>query len=509
MQPANSNSSLKNIAGRCSMILLGWGILCGLPSNLVAAEDQPPEPAREFRAAWVATVANIDWPTKPGLSTEQQKQELTAIMDKAAELNLNAIVMQVRPHCDAMYNSDLEPWSEYLTGTMGEAPDPGYDPLEFAIDLAHDRGIELHAWLNPYRASHSAAKSPWSANHVSHTQPGSVRVYGKQLWLDPAEPASADHSLAVILDVVNRYDVDGVHFDDYFYPYPMKDPNKHDVPFPDANLWKLASADNPSLDRNDWRRKQVDDFLQRVSTGVHQAKPWVKFGISPFGIWRPGHPEAIKGFDAYDKLYADSKKWLQEGWVDYLTPQLYWNIDSKGQSYPTLLNWWHEQNSKGRHLWPGNYTSRVGNKGLGSWESQEIIDQIQVTRDQPGADGNVHFSMKALMDNRGVDQALAEGPYHAPALVPATPWLEADAPKKPNATISDGKLQLKTSADSSPWLWVVQYKSSGDWQTEIIPGQIKQYSLSQLEDSEQLKQVAVSAVNRLGEVSAVQLLMAN
>lgn len=506
MRLKNLSSKLSNLPVSVALIVIGWsGVLFCTPS-LNAAEEQPPAPPREFRAAWVATVANIDWPSKPGLSTKQQKQELIAVIEKAAALNLNAIVFQVRPHCDAIYSSELEPWSEYLTGTMGKAPDPAYDPLELAVEEAHARGLELHAWFNPYRASHPSAKSPWAANHVSHTQPDMVRVYGKHLWLDPAEPAAADHSLNVILDVVKRYDVDGVHFDDYFYPYSIKDPNKKDVPFPDANRWALAKADNPNLDRSDWRRQQVDDFVRRVSEGVHRTKPWVKFGISPFGIWRPGNPKSVKGFDAYDKLYADAKKWLQQGWVDYLTPQLYWEIESKGQSYPALLAWWHEQNTMSRHLWPGNYSSRVKNKSQGNWDSQEILDQIKVTRVQTGAEGNVHFSMKSLMDGRGLGEALVSGPYSQSALVPATPWLEGDAPTKPQATISGSQLHLKLDGDSSPWLWVVQNKTSDIWHTTIIPGQMEEYSLSKLKYSVPPEELWITAVNRLGKTSAAQKL---
>ena len=305
--------------------------------------DEVPTPKREFRAAWVATVANIDWPTKRDLTTEQQQKELIAIFERAAELNLNAIIFQVRPHCDALYASELEPWSEYLTGKMGTPPEPFYDPLEVAVQEAHRRGLELHAWFNPYRAEGAAARSGRSADHVSHTNPGIVRVYGKQLWLDPGEPAAAEHSLAVILDVVRRYDVDGIHFDDYFYPYPINDHKQRRADFPDEQSWLKARAAGETLARDDWRRKNVDQFILRVHEGIKQEKPWVRFGISPFGIWRPGHPESIKGFDAYANLYVDARKWFREGWVDYLSPQLYWRIDDKPHSFVTLSKWWSDQ----------------------------------------------------------------------------------------------------------------------------------------------------------------------
>ena len=344
-------------------------------------------------------------PRRKASSTDEQQAELIAILDRSVELNLNAIVFQVRPHCDALYDSALEPWSEYLSGTMGQAPKPYYDPLEFVVSEAHRRGLELHAWFNPYRALHAGSKREVAATHVSKTEPHIVREYGKQQWLDPGEPDAADHSAAVIMDVVERFDVDGIHFDDYFYPYQIKDENKKLVPFPDEPSWQQAQAAGNKLKRNDWRRQNVDRLIQRVSAEAHAAKPWVKFGISPFGIWRPGNPPQIQGFDAYASLYADAKKWWNKGWVDYLTPQLYWKIESAGQCYPLLMQWWHEQNQAKRHLWPGNFTSRVASKANGNWTTGEITNQIKHTRTHPGATGNVHFSMKALMDDRGMATA--------------------------------------------------------------------------------------------------------
>ncbi|MEM8946581.1 MAG: family 10 glycosylhydrolase [Planctomycetota bacterium] len=461
-----------------------------------------PTPPREFRAAWVATVANIDWPSKRGLSTADQQAELLAILDRAVELNLNAIVFQVRPHCDALYASELEPWSEYLTGTMGEAPDPYYDPLEVVVEQAHRRGLELHAWFNPYRALHPGSQGQLPANHISKTQPEIVREYGKHLWMDPGEPGAADHSAAVILDVVNRYDVDGVHFDDYFYPYKIKDDDKNTVPFPDDRSWQQAVAAGNQLDREDWRRQNVDQFIHRVATEVHAAKPWVKFGISPFGIWRPGNPPQISGFDAYASLYADAKKWWNLGWVDYLTPQLYWKVASPGQSYPLLMQWWHQENRQQRHLWPGNYTSRVANASKNAWTADEITLQIKHTRGHPGATGNVHFSMKALMDDeRGVAPALREGPYREPALVPASPWLDDRQPARPElqlAQSADGStLTLGVSSGDAPWLWVVRREHADAWSTEISAGHIQSVSVDSADDRP-TRQIAVSAVSRTG-----------
>lgn len=479
----------------------------GERNSVVAEETEIPQLAREFRAAWVATVANIDWPSQRTLSSQQQQEELIAILDHAAELNLNAIVFQVRPHCDALYASELEPWSEYLTGTMGKPPEPFYDPLELAVREAHRRGLELHAWFNPYRASHPEGGGKSSPNHISNSHPEVVRKYGKYLWLDPGEPAAADYSLAVIMDVVRRYDIDGVHFDDYFYPYPINDDQGNRIDFPDDPSWQKALAGGETLSRDDWRRQNVDQFIERVHRQIKQEKPWVKFGVSPFGIWRPGHPKSIKGFDAYANLYADSRKWLREGWLDYLSPQLYWKIDSAGQSYPELLRWWHEQNELERHLWPGNFTSRVANPGSGNWPVEEIIRQIELTRQQPGATGNIHFSMKALMDeSRGVSVALASGPYREPALVPATTWVNAEAPEKPAAGIRGTKLSFRMPDKNLPWLWLLQTQTAEGWQTKIVPGHITEYDLGQTAAKGTPLQIAVSAVNRLGKLGPARVI---
>jgi uncharacterized lipoprotein YddW (UPF0748 family) len=317
-----------------------------------------PSPQREFRGVWVATVDNIDWPSRSGLPVEQQKAELLAILDRCSALNMNAVVFQVRPSCDALYSSKLEPWSEYLTGADGKAPVPFYDPLAFAVEEAHRRGLELHAWFNPYRARHFVAKSQPSPLHVSRSKPHLVRQYGRYLWLDPSMKEAQDHSIAVIRDVVRRYDIDGVHLDDYFYPYKEKDAEGKEISFPDDASYAKYLAGGGRLESDDWRRENVNVFVKRLYDMVKSEKRWVKFGISPFGIWRPGYPPQIQGFDQYAQLYADARKWLVEGWVDYYTPQLYWRIEQKAQSYPVLLQWWVEQNIQKRNMWPGKRRRR-------------------------------------------------------------------------------------------------------------------------------------------------------
>ncbi|NLI01247.1 MAG: family 10 glycosylhydrolase [Chthonomonadales bacterium] len=484
-----------------SRILIAATAACALAVGLAGQTTQtpntreaPPIP-REFRAAWVATVANIDWPSAPGLPVAQQKAELVRIIDTAAALKLNALIFQVRPACDALYASKYEPWSEYLTGVSGKAPDPPYDPLQLAIEEAHKRGIELHAWFNPYRARHPSAKSPVPPNHVSKTRPEIVRTYGKHLWLDPADPRTRKYSLDVIMDVVRRYDVDGIHLDDYFYPYKEKDAQGRIIDFPDDRTWASYRASGGKLSRDDWRRDSVNQFIASIYGAKQALKPHVKFGISPFGIWRPGNPAQIQGFDAYAEIYADSRLWLQKGWVDYFTPQLYWAIGRPAQSYPVLLRWWAEQNTLGRNLWPGNFTSRIKD-GASNWAADEILAQIQATRDQPGAGGNVHFSMRVLLRNLdGIADKLKQGPYADHAVPPASPWLSTVHPSAPRVQRQSDTLRIEPAGGSKPWLWVVQTRAQGKWQTRTAPATQRTVSIRRADE------VIVRAVDRVGNES--------
>ena len=371
------------------------------------ANAAPPE----FRAAWVATVYNLDWPSKPGLPSGQQQAELRALLDRAAELKLNAILLQVRPACDALYASKLEPWSHFLTGKMGAPPEPYYDPLAFAVKEAHARGLQLHAWFNPFRALANVVH-PTSANHVSKMHAEWVRRYGAQLWLDPGEPEARAYAIEVMLDVVRRYDVDGVHIDDYFYPYPIKG----GVDFPDETTWRRYAG---GANRGDWRRENVNRFVEALYRGIKREKPSVKFGISPFGIWRPGVPATTEAqLDAYGQLYADARKWLQEGWCDYLSPQLYWSIAPAKQSFPVLLDWWRSQSTSVRPVWPGIAVDRIGP----TRPATEIERQIELARQNTPSGtspGHIHWSMKSLLRNRGgISDLLGRGVYREKAAVP-------------------------------------------------------------------------------------------
>jgi uncharacterized lipoprotein YddW (UPF0748 family) len=465
-----------------------------------ATAQMPPPVEREFRGLWVATVDNIDWPSKRGLSTREQKAELTAILDRAVELNLNVIVFQVRPCCDAIYDSKIEPWSEYLTGQMGKAPRPWYDPLAFAVEEAHKRGLELHAWFNPFRAHFRDSKTPVSRNHVSITHPDLVRTYGGFLWLDPTEPEARDYSLSVIMDVVRRYDIDGVHIDDKILPYPEKEGGR-ELEFPDGASWARYQKTGGRLSRNDWRRENVDLFVQAVYEGIKRDKPWVKFGISPFGIWQPNHPKGITGFDAYEKQFCDSRKWLANGWLDYLAPQLYWPIAQKAQSFPVLLNWWADQNARHRLLIAGMRVN--GWRGIDN-EARETATEIALTRRQIGTSGEILWHSAPLLSNRGgVADALRKGVYAGPALVPACTWLGNTLPARPLLTARESgrKIKLNWKEDSGGvWLWVVRKKTGGGWTTEILPGSQTREVVPDGAGSAPPEFIAVSAVNRYGNV---------
>lgn len=481
-------------------VIAGWTAACQSDEYRTTATTTPPPVMREFRASWIPTVGNSCWPSKSGLTTGEQKAELVALLDRAAELKLNAVIFQVRPACDALYKSEIEPWSEYLTGRQGQAPAPYYDPLEFAVEEAHKRGLELHAWFNPYRARHMNAKSPVAANHITKNRPDLTRTYNRYLWLDPGEHDVQSHALRVVLDVVKRYDIDGVHFDDYFYPYPEKNSSGRFIGFPDDASWRKLGVSS-GLSREDWRRQNVDQFIQRVYRSVHDEKPWVKCGLSPFGIWRPKHPPTIQGLDAYDKLYADARKWLNEGWCDYMAPQLYWAIDPPPQSFPVLLEWWNDQNTKHRHLWPGINSLKVGD----AWPVQEIANQIQIVRKTTSSPGVIHWSHSALMKSESLRRILADDVYRQPALIPAFKWLDSTPPAKPTlkALIGENGVALNWSSTetNTPALWVLQTLEFSDWKTKILPAQTQSATLKLHPDF-----VAITAIDRCGNASPATVL---
>lgn len=409
-----------------------------------------PEPAREFRAVWVSTVYNLDWPSRAGLSAAQQKQELLSILNKAVQLKLNAVILQVRPNGDALYQSSIEPWSAWLSGP---GVNPGYDPLEFAIREAHRRGLELHAWFNPFRATISGR--PVGKNHISRRQPGLLKKAGSTTILNPSSTAAQQHVLRVILDVVRRYDIDGVHLDDYFYPYP---PNNN-----------IADGKSPAQ-----RRAAIDSFVQSLYSSVKQVKPWVRVGISPFGIWQPGYPEGVKaGVNAYEHLACDARKWLARGWVDYLAPQLYWRIDSE-QSFPELMRWWSSINPT-RPVWPGIATARINSSEDPGRPASEIDAQIDLSRRLARQScGQLFWSWRSIGNNAGGIQSYLARRYTTYALPPAMPWSGSVRPPRPAAQARETGRGISLAwqpTDGSARKWAIQAGNGRNWRTVcILPG---------------------------------------
>lgn len=425
--------------------LLGVACSVPLPSRLavgeVAAVAEPPAPdlvdvavPRELRGLWVATVSNLDFPSRQGLTPDEMRSELGTLVDRSADLGLNALVFQVRPEGDALYRSELEPWSRFLTGRQGR--DPGFDPLEFLVDAAHARGLQVHAWFNPYRASASRS-APNADNHVSRWARSHTRPWGRLLWLDPGVPEVRDHALSVISDVASRYDVDGVHLDDYFYPYP-----EGQKAFPDDPSYKAYVAQGGTLDRDAWRRDNVDRLVSGLAGALNQHKPEVTFGISPFGIYRPGFPEGVRGLDQVRSLHADPLKWYDQGWVDYLAPQLYWPTTQKAQRYDRLLDWWNTQMALERPLLVGLDLTRVGKDP--AWTLSEVRSQVTLAREADHAAGQIWFRATPVLKNQaGLADLLGEL-YAEPALPPpVSRLLGADAPAPPLVAASAGRVSIE------------------------------------------------------------------
>ncbi len=356
--------------------------------------------AGEFRGAWVAAVHNINFPAAQGQSIEAQKTQILRILETAKRCRLNALMVQVRPEGDALYASRFEPWSRFLTGTQGV--NPGYDPLAFFISEGKKRSIEIHAWLNPYRASASFSKAN-AANHVTKRFPQYTYKVGTVLLMDPGAPEVQDHVVNVVRDIISRYDVAGIHFDDYFYPYPTNSGSVYS--FPDEATFRQYGG---GLSRGDWRRSNVNTLIRKVSSVVH-SKPGAKFGVSPFGIYQPGVPAGTTaGVDMFNQLYADPLKWMREGWIDYLSPQLYWR-EGGPQSFSLLLRWWRspQANPRGVAIWPGIAVDRLGSHG---WQSGEIGGQLQLEKSlgPRGQGGFILWNIKALQNGtKGVDAVVA------------------------------------------------------------------------------------------------------
>ncbi len=400
--------------------------------------SQKAYPKREFRGAWVATVANIDWPESKNATPGEQIKELVDIFDKLEQAGINAVMFQVRTECDALYDSKIEPWSYWLTGKQGEAPKPYFDPLAFAVSEAHSRGMELHAWFNPYRAVKKVGDYEPAQNHVSVTHPDWILDFGNYKMLDPGNPEVKDYIASIIGDVVRRYDVDGIHFDDYFYPYSPKVSNQDSISF------SKFKGDFTNMD--DWRRFNINSMVAEVYDTINAVNPRVKFGISPFGIVQNKYA-GTNGFDAYNILYCDPLTWIKEKTVDYVNPQLYWKIGHNAADYAKLLPWWGTVKG-GRQLYIGLYSSRFASSRYDG-RQDELGNQLRMERADKNVDGVVYFSSKSITNNfSSFADSLENNFYKYPALVPTMSWKDDVAPLAPaNLQVNGDSTGIKLSWD--------------------------------------------------------------
>ncbi|HEV2779794.1 MAG TPA: family 10 glycosylhydrolase [Actinophytocola sp.] len=403
----------------------GWEKHCGAPD--------PAAPKRQLRAEWIASVVNIDWPSRPGLPAAEQQAELVRWLDEAVADKLNTVILQVRPTADAFWPSPLEPWSVWLTGSQGT--DPGYDPLGFAVAQAHARNLELHAWFNPYRVAMHADPSQLHPDHPARVHPDWIVTYGGRLYYNPGIPEARRFTEDAILDAVRNYDIDGVHFDDYFYPYPVAG-----QAFDDEAAYQRYGAGQFPV-KADWRRHNVDLLISELGSRIAELKPWVKFGISPFAVWRnratdPAGSDTTAGVQTYDDLAADTRKWVREQWIDYIVPQVYWNIGFAPADYAKLVPWWSDQVSgTDVQLYIGQANYKVGvSTQHPAWlgNPAELSDHLTFNRSHPQVQGDVYFSAKDVRANRlsHMDILIAEH-YAHPALVPTMPQRGGQAPRRP------------------------------------------------------------------------------
>ncbi|MFL5772846.1 MAG: glycoside hydrolase family 10 protein [Flavisolibacter sp.] len=377
------------------------------------------QPAKEFRGVWIASVENIDWPRPNQYDPNDQKNEYIRQLEMHKKNGMNAVIVQVRPAADAFYPSQYEPWSQWLTGIQGKPPIPYYDPMEFTIREAHARGFEYHAWCNPYRANFSIGKTSIAPSHITRLHPEWFLQYGTTLYFDPGNKDAQQWVVDVMKDMVSRYDIDAVHMDDYFYPYRI--PGKE---FPDTASYRLYGN---GMNKDDWRRSNVDSIILKLSQAVKETKPWVKFGISPFGVWRnkrddPEGSDTKAGVTNYDDLYADVLLWLRMKWIDYVAPQIYFEFSQPNAPYQALLDWWNEH-SYGRHCYIGLGIYKAGINA--AWKDKtQLPKQIEALRKKENVQGAIYFSSTSFDNNPlGWNDSLRNNYYRLPAEVPVMEWL--------------------------------------------------------------------------------------
>lgn len=417
----------------------------------VAAKDIL-QPRREFRGAWMHVIFQPQYSEK---STAELQQYLRDELDKLQATGMNAILFQVRPSADALYPSELEPWSRFLT-KGGKAPEPYWDPLQFMIDETHKRGMELHAWLNPYRVT-TSPNEKLAPGHIYHKEPWRfVKYADNKIYFDPGLPENRKFIEDVVMDIVNRYDVDGIHFDDYFYPYPVKG-----AEFPDNASFKKYGK---GMKRDDWRRKNVDLLIEEIHSKIAGAKPWVRFGVSPFGIWRNKKSDPrgsdTNGLQNYDALYADVLLWSKNGWVDYVIPQLYWELEHKAASYLTLNQWWND-NAYDRHMYIGQAVEKTMQKPdlAPSTEKSQLRHKIELTREAPNIQGTCWFPGYSITKNvGGIADSLSRDLQNEIALVPSYPWISTAKPAAVSGLASqNGKMMWNAPAPTGTANDVVRF----------------------------------------------------
>ena len=439
------------------------------------AQEKITNPKNEFRAVWIATVANIDWPKANIDAVEKQKADFIEILDTYKKLNYNAVIVQIRSSGEAFYPTDLAPWSRFLTGKEGKAPSPYYDPLEWMITEAHARGFEFHAWLNPYRATMDLKTENLSPNHDFYKHPDWMIKYAGKYYYNPALPEVQTHLVTIVNEVVRNYDIDAIHFDDYFYPYKV--PGEV---FNDKAAY-VKYGDGLSLD--DFRRSNVNNLVKCVSISIKNIKPWVQFGISPFGVWRnksvdPKGSDTNSGQTNYDDLYADPLAWMQNSWIDYLVPQLYWSLDHPKVSYSKLLKWWSE-NSKNTAIYIGNGTYKINADSDKKWNNPyEIPNQIDITRTYKNVQGNAFFSAKWFVNkNQNVTNLLKANQYKYPALpnvVPNSKQIVMDSPMIDNVKkeAANSSFSIKYPLNSKV-RYIMVYRANKDSKIDVNnPSQI-------------------------------------
>lgn len=411
-------------------------LLCAMVVLLVSSSVSfapPPEdlmPKHEFRAVWVATVYNLDWPSSSKLSVADQQREFVLLLEQHRRIGMNAVIVQIRPSGDAFYASSYEPWSEWLTGYQGKAPQPYYDPLAFMIEETHKRGMEFHAWINPLRAVTSKSNAHVCPEHTSRQHKNWILTYGNSEIFNPGIPAVRQHIVEVIKDIVSRYDVDGIHFDDYFYPYPQPNLRLHDQ-------FTFKQYPNGQVNIRDWRRQNINLLVEETSRAIKSLKPRVKLGISPFAVWRNQHHTPLgsptTAFQTtYDDHYADVRLWLERGWIDYVAPQLYQHSRHSHIPYGPTAQWW-ARNSFGRHLYVGHAMHKVLHDPDPHWHNlREIGDQVRYNRASGLISGSIFYNSKNVLRNRGgLRDTLDINLFRYRAFIPPMPWLDPVRPHSP------------------------------------------------------------------------------